>query len=390
MMTRLGFGVKERIPRLLPDQKSIWVHALSVGEVTSAVPLLQGFKKKHPTGRIVFTVSTRSGEAIARKLLTDLTDCILPAPIDFLPVTILFYAHIEPQLFILIETDFWPNLLLYLKKKKIPSVLVNGRISKKSMTGYRRFSFFFYPMFNSFRYLFMQTELDNENMASLNIERKKIKVIGNLKYDTNTTDKQSISSSLSELIPGNKLVITAGSTHIGEEEILFSALKNLLTDYPQIILILAPRNPHRTDQIRLQAEQYGLTTTLRSENIMARSNILIIDNIGELVSFYALSDIAFVGGSLIDEGGHNPIEPAILGIPVLFGPYMQDFHEIALSLINANGGEQINDSKSLQIALIPLLSSTKLRHQRGKAAKQCIFKQRGVIAKHLEILQTLL
>jgi len=389
-LSRLGFGTKNNTKRPSTDRITIWIHALSVGEVTSAVPLLHGIRKKYPSARIVFTVSTRSGEAIARELLSGLADHIVPSPLDFLPVTALFCARIQPQLFILIETDFWPNLLLYLHYKKIPTVLVNGRVSKKSMTRYKRFSFFFHPVFRSFHYLFMQTKLDMQNMIKLNIDKEKVHVLGNLKLDSQFDGAQPVPPSISRLLPENKLVITAGSTHQGEEDILFDVIKKLQTDYPQILLILAPRHPDRASEILTLAKQHGLTISLRSQNNPVLSDILLIDTIGELVSFYALSDIVFLGGSLVSEGGHNPIEPAILGIPVLFGPSMQDFHEIAASLIKEGGGEQVNNSETLKCALEPLLSSKELRRKRGAEAKNCVFKQRGVIEKHLEMLQTLL
>jgi 3-deoxy-D-manno-octulosonic-acid transferase len=390
ILSRLGFGTKNSINEPPADQITIWIHALSVGEVTSAIPLLHGIRKKHPSGRIVLTVSTPSGEAIAVKLLSGIADYIIPSPLDFLPVTALFYARIQPQLFILIETDFWPNLLLYLQYKKIPTVLINGRVSEKSMAGYKRSAFFFRPMFESFHFLFMQTKLDMQNMINLNIDRDKIHVLGNLKFDTQIDDAQPVPSSISRLLPAKKLVITAGSTHHGEEHILFDVIKKLQIGYPQILLILAPRNPDRADEIVSLAKKQALTISLRSQNCPVSSDILLVDTIGELVSFYALSDVAFLGGSLVSEGGHNPIEPAILGKPVLFGPYMQDFREIALSLIKEGGGEQVNDSETLKHALEYLLSSEELRHKRGVAAKNCVIKQRGVIEKHLKMLQTLL
>lgn len=390
MLPRLGFKLKSKLNNPLPRQMTIWIHALSVGEVTSAVPLVAGLRKKYPDSQIVLTVSTRSGETIAQDSLADLVDHIIPSPLDFLPVIAFFFTLIQPHLFILIETDFWPNFLLYLQHKKVPAVLVNGRVSEKSMQGYQRFTFFFQPMFRSFRYLFMQTELDKENMNKLGIDNRKIKVFGNLKFDTKITAKETIPFPLTRLLPSDKIFITAGSTHQGEEQIIFETFIKLQVDFPQIFLILAPRNPNRTDEICMLARQHNLNITLRSKNETSQGDILLIDTIGELVYFYALSDIAFVGGSLVKEGGHNPIEPAIFGIPVLFGPNMQDFHEIATSLIKCGGGEQVSDSQTLELSLKSLISSNKLRHERSEAAKSCIFKQRGVINRHLEIMQTLL
>jgi len=387
---RLGLGKKNTIPLPSAGQITIWIHALSVGEVTSAVPLLRGIKEKYPSGRIIFTVSTRSGEAVARKLLAGLADIITPSPLDILPIIALFYSRIQPQLFILIETDFWPNLLGYLKYKNTPAVLMNGRVSEKSMAGYKRFGFFFRPMFRSFHYLFMQTNLDMQNMINMDISKEKIQVLGNLKFDSSADSLKSVPPSISKLLPENKLILTAGSTHYGEENILFDVITKLKPVCPQFLLILAPRNPDRANEICTLAKQHDLTIMLRSQNKQATTDILLIDTIGELVSFYALSDIAFLGGSLVTEGGHNPIEPAIFGIPVLFGPHMQDFQEIATSLIKERGGEQVKDSETLKHTLGPLLLSEELRRKRGMAAKDCVSRQRGVIEKYLEILQTLL
>lgn len=390
IVTRLGLGIKNSIPRSSPGQMTIWVHALSVGEVTSAVPLLQGIREKYPACRIVLTVSTRSGEAIARTLLGELADHIVPAPLDFLPVTALFHRRIQPHLFILIETDFWPNLLYYLRFKKTPAILVNGRVSEKSMKEYKRYVIFFRPIFRSFHYLFMQTKLDMQNMVNLGIDSRKIHVLGNLKFDTQVADIQPVPSSISGLIPESKLVITAGSTHQGEETVLFDVVKKLLAEFPQLLLILAPRDPGRADEICKLARQHGLSIILRSEDSLASSDILLVDTIGELVFFYALSDIAFLGGSLVSEGGHNPIEPAILAIPVLFGPNMQDFIEIAISLIEDGGGEQVCDSHTLECSLASLLSSKELRVKCGTAAKNCVIRQRGVVERHLEFMKTVL
>ncbi|MBW1635462.1 MAG: 3-deoxy-D-manno-octulosonic acid transferase [Deltaproteobacteria bacterium] len=390
MVNRIGLGIKSRILPPVKGQTTIWLHALSVGEVTSAVPLAEGLRKKYSSARIVFTVSTRSGEIIARNLLTKTVDHILPSPLDILPVVMFFYSRIKPQIFILVETDFWPNFLLYLQYKKTPTVLVNGRVSAKSMSGYKRFPFFFRPMFDSFSCLLMQTESDKQNMNNLGINREKIMVPGNLKFDTQITEKSIIPLSLSKLLPGDTLVITAGSTHQGEEDMLFTAFKRLQISHPKITLVLAPRDLDRADQIRIVAKQHGLTTLLRSRNDETAADILLVDSIGELNFFYAMADIAFVGGSLVNEGGHNPVEPAIFGIPVLFGPYMQDFHEIAGSLVEEGGGEQVTDAADLEHALTLLMDSEDLRSQRGAAAKHYVNRQRGVVEKHLKIIQTLL
>lgn len=386
---RLGAGLSAIIPAPAAGQKTIWVHALSVGEVTSAIPLLKELRRAHPRHRIVFSIATRSGQTIARKLAANLVDHIIPSPIDLLPVVILFVHRIQPMLFILVETDFWPGLLGYLRLKNIPAVLVNGRISEKSMKGYNRFRFFFRPLFRSFRYLFMQTEFDAKAINTLGVEEKCIKTAGNLKFDTNILNN-SAANELHSLFPSEKILLIAGSTHPGEEKILFQVFKTLRNSFPHLLLIVAPRNPNRKEEICSLAESFDLDLECRTSMNSSRSPIFLLDTIGELINFYSLSHIAFIGGSLVNYGGHNPVEPALFGIPVFFGPYMSDFHEIALSLLRAGGGLQVKDGNELQQSLESFLTSDSRREEYGVAAQQCIKQQRGVINNHMEILNKLM
>lgn len=387
---RLGADLSTRIPATTGDQKTIWIHALSVGEVTSAIPLLKGLRRDHPRHRIVFSVATRSGLTIARKLAVNTVDHIISSPIDLLPVVALFVRRIQPVLFILVETDFWPGLLGYLRFKNIPAVLVNGRISEKSMKGYIRFRFFFRPLFCSFRYLFMQTRADAKAMNILGVDQERIKTVGNLKFDTDIRNNPTAADELQTLFPSEKTLLIAGSTHPGEEEILFQVFKGLRHSFPHLLLIIAPRNPKRKKEICSLAESLHLDIECRTAMNTSRSPVFLLDTIGELNDFYSLSHIAFIGGTLVNSGGHNPVEPAIFGIPVLFGPDMSDFHEIALSLLRAGGGIQVKNGNELQQALESLLVSDSKRKEYGSAARQCIIMQRGVIDKHLKIINKLM
>jgi len=387
---RLGAGLSAIIPAAAAGRKTIWVHALSVGEVTSAIPLLKGLRRDHPRHRIVFSVATRSGQTIARKLAVDLVDHIIASPIDILPVVALFVHRIHPILFVLVETDFWPGLLGYLRLKKIPAVLVNGRISEKSMKGYSRFRFFFRPLFCSFRYLFMQTAADAKAMKTLGVEQRRIKTAGNLKFDTHIRNYPAGTNQLQTLFPSGKILFIAGSTHPGEEKILFQVFTTLRHSFPHLLLIVAPRNPDRKKEICSLAESFHLDVECRTAMKASRSPVFLLDTIGELIDFYSLSHIAFIGGSLVNCGGHNPVEPAIFGIPVLFGPDMTDFHEIALSLLRTGGGVQVKDGNELLRTLESFLNSDSRRKKYGIAARQCISLQRGVINNHLKIINKLM
>lgn len=389
----LGLGRKVALPRTSADnpvQQIIWLHALSVGEVTSAVPLITGLRKKYPQSRIIVSVSTRTGKNLADTLLQKSVDHIIDGPLDILPVITRFTRCIQPNLYILVETDFWPNILLFLHQKNVPTILVNGRISAKSMRGYQRLRVFFVSIFESFTYLCMQTEHDREKMQDLGVQPEKLRTLGNLKFDSVAGHAHPVSKPAGDVLPKNRILFICGSTHKGEEEILIDCYSRLRQTHPELFLIIAPRDPNRSTQIQSQAAAQGLTAAYRSGQTVATADLLILDTIGELIDFYALSDIAFVGGSLVRQGGHNPIEPAIMGIPVIFGPNMQDFSEIAQALLNAGGAVAISGCNDLIELLTRLLTSPDIRTEQGLAAKRCIEKQRGVIEKHLELISRIL
>jgi 3-deoxy-D-manno-octulosonic-acid transferase len=289
-----------------------------------------------------------------------------------------------------VETDFWPGLLGFLQFRKIPAVLVNGRISEKSKEGYKRFRIFFRPLCQSFTHLFMQTRNDADFMEQLGIQKECIQTLGNLKFDIDINEKQLLPKEYYNIFPPDALIFIAGSTHPGEEKIIFHVFKTLQNRCPLLRLIVAPRNPERREEICSLAKSNGLDIECRTAVNNSTVNVFLLDTIGELINFYAISHIAFVGGSLVKSGGHNPIEPAGFGLPVLFGPDMSDFHEIAHSLVTAGGARQVADGTELQRALESFLVSERERKRYGTAARQCIVQQRGVINNHLKFLKTLL
>ncbi len=389
--SRLGFSLKKRLGSGQEKPLTIWIHALSVGEVTSAVPLIQGLRLEYPVSKIVVSVTTKSGKEVADKLLAHLADSIINSPLDILPIVLKFNRIIRPDLYILVETDFWPNILQLFHHKKIPTVLVNGRVSDHSMAGYQRLPFFFRPMFSTFRLLFMQTEHDKKNMATLLGKSDNIHTFGNLKFDTPLLSISSDEVAAEEfLLPAGKTFLIAGSTHPGEEQIFIECYSLLRKDYPELHLILAPRDHKRSKEIVSLASQHGMTCTRRSQYTSKETDIYVLDTIGELVKCYALSAIGFVGGSLVKKGGHNPIEPAAMGIPVLFGPDMSDFREISESLLEAGGAHRITDGKSLRRILSTLLDHPELRKNQGEAAQNCVRSQCGVVSKHIDFIQQVL
>jgi 3-deoxy-D-manno-octulosonic-acid transferase len=393
ILSRLGFGLRKKIASISPSTDkapTIWIHALSVGETTSAEPLILGLRNRYENCRIIFSVTTKSGKAVADSIMTSQVDLVLDGPLDLLPVVRYFHAKIQPSLFILVETDFWPNNLLLLQKKKIPSILVNGRVSAKSISGYRRMAFFFRPMFQSFSALSMQTCEDKEKMQSLGIEPTRALTLGNLKFDTSEIRGNKGVAELQATLPKNKTIFICGSTHPGEEEPLIESYLEIRQEFPDIFLIIAPRNLKRVKEIIEIAKRQSLNVCLRTDNKRQDCDIFILDTIGELASCYSLAEITFVGGSLVSKGGHNPIEPAAMGKPVLFGPHMEDFSEIAQSLQQCGGASMVKNRTEISTTLRELLQSETLRKQQGLAAKNFVANHRGVIDRHLKLIQQLL
>ena len=390
-LERLGLrtpALQQQLSVVRSDGPVIWMHALSVGEVTSALPLVKAIRDDIPQAVIVFSVATRSGRQIADSLIAPHADSIVYSPFDLWFSVQRYISAINADLFILVETDFWPNWLYQLKTRKIPAMLVNGRVSEKSFAAYRRLHFFFKPMFRSFSLLAMQTGKDAETMVSLGIEPEKVISLGNLKYDLDTENPASSFIDRSELaVPEDIYIWVCGSTHPGEEELLFSTFKEIAKDN-NLYLILAPRDISRGDELASLAEQLGLEARRRQGN-GSGGDVLILDTIGELASCYRLAKVAFVGGSLVAQGGHNPIEPAAFGVPVLFGSHMEDFSEIADDLV-ACGGARTVTGGSLTSVVSSILQNDAVHDDMARAARGLVEQYRGGVHQHLQALHRLL
>lgn len=372
-------------------RKRIWIHALSVGEVTSAVPLVREIRRQLPDTEICFSANTTSGRMIARRQIADLADYFFFSPVDVWPIVSYFQHKIRPDLYIQVETDFWPNQLAELKRRNIPAILVNGRISHKSFESYKRFSFFFGPIFKNFQVLCMQRDVDRQRMLSLSVDPDKIVTLGNLKYDVQL--KKDLSNSIPEPFledQEDQLIWIAGSTHEGEEEILFSSFSTLLQSFPALKFILAPRNIDRADTLVAMAAQFGFTASLRSSGEPATSNVLILDTLGELAEIYSFAAVAFIGGSLIKFGGHNPIEPASQGAATVFGSHMDDFSEVSTALLLASAAFQVQDEQELTERIHSLISDKSLRQSLAENAFNFISSQHGVVDKHIQLIRKLL
>ncbi|MGX9728096.1 MAG: 3-deoxy-D-manno-octulosonic acid transferase [Candidatus Electronema sp. VV] len=383
VLERLGLN----LPRLPVRQGPvIWIHALSVGEVTSALPLVKAIRESIRPAVLVFSATTRSGKELAERLIAPHADFILFSPLDFPCAVRRYLDAIRPSCFILVETDFWPNWLRQLRRRQIPAMLVNGRISEKSFAAYRRFALFFKPMFRCFRLLSMQTAQDRDKMLALGIPTERLACFGNLKYDLPA--RQTAPHDLAAAAHDHRPVWVCGSTHPGEEELIFAAFKKL-AGLP-LRLIIAPRKIERGGELLKLARSFGLNAVLRSsDDVGAESCVLILDTIGELAGCYSLARLAFIGGSLVDEGGHNPIEAAAQGVPVLFGPHTEDFAEIARDLLDC-GGAKVVTAETLAETAASILSDDALHTAMSGAARDLVERQRGGVERHVQAVRELL
>ncbi len=386
---RCGFGLSKDIAPQKNTTKTLWIHALSVGEVTSAVPLVTAIQEAWPQHNIIISTTTTTGQHTAQRLLGDKVTAIVPAPLDVFPVVKHFLQTINPDVYIQVETDFWPNILHLLKTSDIPTILVNGRISERSFVKYKRYHFFFTSMFRNFSKLCMQTELDKRRMRQLGIPEKKLHTLGNLKFDTAPppTNKHH---DITNYIPHNIPVLVAGSTHPGEEELILQSVAKLRHRHHTLFPVLVPRDITRAQSLVKMATQFGFTATLRTAQPNPAADLLIVDTIGELVACYRYSSIAFIGGSLVPQGGHNPIEAALCAVPVLFGPYMTDFHEIARALTEHQGAICVHNANDLEETLDQLLTDEATHSLMGKNAQDWIATQHGVILRHLALFENIL
>jgi 3-deoxy-D-manno-octulosonic-acid transferase len=387
MVWRRSAGGISSATRALPDKGSrIWVHALSVGEVSSARALIRAIRREYPDGILIFSASTRSGLAYADSVLSGDIDLLVPFPFDLYWIVERFIRFLRPDLFVLVETDLWPNFLASLGRHQVNAFLVNGRVSESSAAKYQRFRSFFTPLFNVFNRVSMQTARDVERMKELGVDEERLLALGNLKYgmvDLPIVEESSDGGP----IPEGRPVLVAGSTHPGEEEIVIDVFKRLQVTFPDLFLVIAPRDIARGREIAGIACDRGIEAVQRSIDDCRVADLLILDTLGELAGIYSKCHAAFVGGSLVMAGGHNPLEPAFFGKPVIFGPHMEDFSEVAEDLLKVGGAATVSDRDTMKEILEKWLTDDRLRLETGAYGAGLVREQEEVTARHLDLIK---
>jgi len=383
---RLKGRLALNLPERLPNKGNLWVHALSVGEVLSAIPLLEQLKVAFPGKDIVFSVATQSGMILAKEKLAGRVACIMTLPVDAWWCMRRVVNRVNPSVFILVETDLWPGLLSLLKRKGVRSLLVNGRISPRTLKSYQKAPAVVRRMLAPLAYCLMQTDLDRDRLLQLGMEREKVITTGNIKFDRDmvTLDSEEKERWFEMLgLKPSMQIWVAGSTHEGEEAALLRVFRDLKRKFPLLRLIIAPRDVARSHEISSMTSNQGMAVALRT-TVAKKSHpydVLVLNTVGELGHVYALGSVAFVGGSFVPIGGHNLLEPAAFGIPVLFGPHTHNFEFMSESILKAGGALRVRNGTELHDVMERLLSDPGLRGRMGDRAKAFVVENRGALGR---------
>jgi len=381
---RFGLGPRVYAP-------SLWVHAVSVGEVSAAAALVRALRARHPGMPCVLTTATPTGRAQAATLFGADVD-VRFLPYDTPGAVRRFLARIRPRVAIIMETELWPNLLRECGRRGVPVLFASARLAARYVPRYRRFGTLFSAALRD-AWVAAQSAADAERFIALGADPARTRVVGNVKFDMQLGEAVAEKGSELQLrYLGARPVWTAGSTHEGEEELLLDAHAMLERTVPGALLVLAPRHPQRFEGVAALLERRGVIFERRSrtEAVRAESQALLLDTMGELTAFYAASDAAFVGGSLVPVGGHNLLEPASVGVPVITGTHTQNAPEIARLLVEAGGALEVADGTALAAAAARLLADPELRGRMGASARRFVESHRGSLGRLLALIEPLL
>ena len=380
---RFGLGA-----RIGAQRGCVWIHAVSVGEVQAAVPIVKALKSRHPDETILVTSTTPTGAArIAKAFGGSVVHRYFP--FDFPGSVVRFLNRVQPRVAIIMETEIWPNLLAQCRVRGVPVVLANVRLSERSAAGYRRFRRLFEPALGGVAAIAVQSGEDARRIASIGAPPDVIDVTGSTKFDIPMlASLREEAAALRRTWGPSRGIWIAASTHDGEEALVLDAFERVLDRVPGSLLVLVPRHPERFGDVAAQVRRRGHEPVLRSRRPpdCSGAQVFIGDTMGELPLFYAAADVAFVGGTLVERGGHNMLEPAALGLPVLFGPHVFNFAEISRRLLEAGGARTVSDSVDLGRAVIEFLHDADLRHTTGARGRAFVEDNRGAGDRVLAIV----
>jgi len=367
-----------------------WFHAVSVGEAEAAFPLIRAMGRRFPNQPILVTTTTPTGSARVRDVLGEAVQHVY-LPYDLPDCVARFLNHYRPALAVVMETEIWPNLYRACGARGIPLTIVNARLSERSARGYLRLRSLARQSLAPVTWIGAQTQADAERFVAIGAKPESIAVTGNIKFDLELpSDLFDRAAALRAECSGDRPVWVAASTHDGEDAEILRAFARVRRLHPDLLLVLVPRHPERFDKAASLCRAEGLKVIRRSDRVpCGNAQVFLLDTMGELRLYFAASDIAFVGGSLVPTGGHNVLEPALAGLPVLFGPHMFNFEEAARQLLQACGAARVADAEELAEWVAKLLDDADLRREMGSRGRQFVESRRGALARVEGVLASL-
>jgi len=378
-------------------EDSIWIHAVSVGEALTARALAADLKSRYPRLRLFLSTTTIGGQQVARRSLSNI-DAVFYFPFDWTFIVRRTLRLVRPRLFIMMETEIWPNLLRECRKQGVKTVMINGRISSRSYPRYKLIRRFFRRVLADVDRFCMQSEESARRIVELGADPARVIVTGSLKFDSLELPTAGGHGRPRDRVlrffrlAPSRTVIVAGSTMRGEEAAVLRAVSRIKATIPSALVVLAPRQPERFGEVERIARDAGFVTTRRSElpiDAEPRADVVVLDTIGELAQLYQVATAVFVGGSLADHGGHNILEPAIFGKPIVFGPHMHNFREIADAFVTNDAAIQVRSEPELDDALLTLVTDPVRRARLGAAARALVEANRGAKTKTLDVIADL-
>ena len=382
----------------LDAEESIWIHAVSVGEVLTARALIPELRRRYPNLRLFLSTTTMVGQEVARRNVHGV-DAVFYFPFDLAFIVRRTLALVRPRLFVMMETEIWPNLLHACRQRGVKTIMINGRISSRSYPRYRLVSQLFRKVLADVDRFCVQSEESARRLIDLGADPARVSVTGSLKFDSLDMPGMSAATRAHDRVlrffrmkPG-RLVVIAGSTVDGEEGPLLEAFRRIKSATNDPLLVVAPRKPERFSEVAHLARDAAFVTVRRSElpiDAEPRADVVVLDTIGELARLYQIATAVFVGGSLVNVGGHNILEPAVFGKPIVFGPHMHNFAEIADTFLTNGAAIQVRSTRELGDALLSLLTDPVRRARLGAAARTLVESNRGAKDKSMAVIARLL
>jgi 3-deoxy-D-manno-octulosonic-acid transferase len=399
---RLGL-ISPGLRKFVGERPTLWIHAVSVGEVIAATRLIERMQTLDPYSQVVISTTTRTGQKLAKErfdTIRDSLDASTPHstrvfyyPLDFGWIVRRYLKALKPRALVLVESELWPRMLVEAEKSGVPVIVVNGRISNRSLPRYRALRTLWTPLLHKLTLVLAQSEEDRLRFVDIGVPGEKVRTAGNLKYDVRAAVELPITCELRTHLPRPVKVIVAGSTLEGEERLLLDAFRELIPDIPQLTMILAPRHPERFRTVEKSITDTGFPLVRRSvwmqrPEPIATASVFLLDTVGELASVYSLASVAFVGGSLIPAGGHNPLEPAQFSVPIVMGPYTENFRGMVAALLDQDA-IRVTPPERLCPALQELLTSPEAKSM-GSRARRVFEEQAGASETCLAAIRKIL